>query len=430
MAKTWLVVTLVLLGGAAACARAADAPAPADWPQFRGPGGLGASAAPGLPLEWSPDRNLVWKVDLPGAGASSPIALGDRIYITCYSGYGVPDKPGDMAALRRHVVCLAAADGKVLWKADVPARLAEQPTTREDHGYASSTPAADADCVYVFFGKSGVFAFDQDGREVWRADVGSGLSGWGSAASPVLCGDLLVVNASVESESLVALDKRTGKEAWRAGGIKEAWNTPLLVPVEGGKTELVLAIHGKILAFAPATGDALWSCDTDIGWYMAPSLVAHAGVVYCIGGRSGGSLAVRAGGRGDVTASRRLWKGRKGSNVSSPVYHEGRLYFADDATGTVSCLDARTGEAVYEAHLAPEPGQIYASALLADGRLYYVARQGGAFVVAAGPQFRQLAYNRLDDRAVFDASPVVAGGRLLLRSTRALYCLGEKEKSE
>jgi outer membrane protein assembly factor BamB len=396
-----------------------------DWPQFRGADGLGVSSDKGVPVTWGPGKNVLWKVELPGAGGSTPVVFGGRIYVTCYSGYGEPGRRGgDMEGLKRHLVCLDRA-GKVLWDREVRAKLPEQPTIREDHGYASNTPAVDGERVYAFFGKSGVYAFDHDGKRVWHADVGSGLSGWGSAASPVLCGELVIVNASVESESLVALDRKTGKEVWRARGIRESWNTPLLVTPARGKQELVVAIHGKVLGFDPASGDALWSCATDIGWYMVPSLVTHEGVVYCIGGRTGGALAVRAGGRGDVTETHRLWKIDKGSNVPSPVFHKGHLYWAHEKLGIAYCAEARTGRIVYEERL-PRAGQIYASTVLIDGKLYYVNRGGRTFVVAAGPKFELLAVNELGDRGRFNASPAVAGGRLLLRSDRFLYCIGKE----
>ena len=258
---------------------------------------------------------------------------------------------------------------------------------------------------------------------MWHVDVGTKTSGWGSAASPVLHGDLVIVNASVESESLIALDTETGRERWRARGIKEAWNTPILVDVADGRTELVLAIHGKVLGFAPSSGEQLWSCDTDIRWYMAPSLVAHEGVVYCIGGRDGGgALAVRTGGRGDVTGTHRLWAIKKGSNVPSPIFHEGHVYWVHES-GTAVCGDAKTGRIVYEERL-PRAGRVYASPVLAGGRLYVVARGGRAYVLTARPEFELLATNELERAGVFNASPAVTGGRLLLRADRFLYCIG------
>lgn len=397
---------------------------PTDWPQFRGPTGQGSSAARGVPITWSAEKGIRWKAALPGAGASSPIVVGDRVYVTAYSGYGLPDQPrGEISQLRRHLLCLNLTNGAVLWKANVPAALPESQTVRE-HGYAASTPVSDGERVYVFFGKSGVFAFSKEGRQLWRASVGSQYHDWGSAASPILYKNLLIVNASVESESVVALDKSTGAVKWRAAGIRESWNTPILVPV-AGKTELAVAIAGKILGFDPDSGAPLWSCDTDIAWYMVPSMVARDGVIYCIGGRSGGALAVRAGGRGDVTRTHRLWTGRKGSNVSSPVLHEGHLYWVHESLGIVYCAEAATGRLVYEERL-PRADQFYASPILAEGRIYYVSRgyDTGVFVVAARPRFELIAQNKLGDRSRFDASPALAGNRILLRSDRHLYCIG------
>jgi outer membrane protein assembly factor BamB len=279
-----------------------------DWPQFRGPNGRAISTSTGLPLTWSENENVVWKTALPGPGASSPIVMGDRIFVTCYSGYGVGGSGrGEMNQLKLHVVCLDRDSGKIQWDRKVDPRLPEQARIREDHGYASSTPVAEDNRLYVFFGKSGASAFDFEGNPLWRTEVGSQLHGWGSAASPILFGDLLIVNASVESESLVALNKNTGQEVWRAEGIREAWNTPVLVSPKDGKTELAVAMPGKVLGFDPGSGDPLWSCDTGITWYISPSMVTYDGLIWSLGGRSGvAAVALRAGGRGDVTATHRL----------------------------------------------------------------------------------------------------------------------------
>jgi len=242
----------------------------------------------------------------------------------------------------------------------------------------------------------------------------------------------LFINASVESESLVALDRKTGKEKWRVGGprqpdaIREAWNTPLMVKAASGRDELVIPTAGTVHAFDPQSGRPLWSCKTDIGWYMVPSAIAADGIIYCLGGRSGiSSLAIRAGGNGDVTATHRVWTSHRGSNVSSPVYRDGHLYWVHESREIAYCAVATTGEIVYEERL-PRAGQFYASALLANDRLYYLSRTGKMFVLAAKPQFEQLAVNELEDRSVFNASPAVAGNRLLIRSDQYLYCLEAK----
>ena len=396
-----------------------------DWPCFRGPGGMGVSEMTGLPLTWDADSNVVWKTALPGPGASSPITFGDQIYLTCYSGYFVPGEPGgSVEQLERHLIALRRDTGEIVWDKAVAAKLPEEGSIR-DHGYAASTAVADADRVYAFFGKTGVFAFDHRGNQLWQADVGSNTNGWGTAASPLLYEDTVIINASVESESLVALDRKTGDEKWLASGIGESWNTPVIVTADSGRSELVVARHGNVLAFDPETGASLWSCETDIGWYMVPTGVAEDGVVYYLGGRSGTTaLAVRAGGSGDVTATHRLWTGRHGSNVTSPIYLDGHLYWMSEKLGIAYCAKADTGRLVYEQRLE-RTGQVYASPVLAEGRIYYLTRDGQTCVLAAKPEFEQLAVNRLEDGSRFDGSPAVDGDRLLIRSGKFLYCLGK-----
>jgi outer membrane protein assembly factor BamB len=424
--RAWSVGTALLVSLTLFKAPAATA---SDWPQFRGPGAQGKSDAKGFPLTWGDEKNVVWKAALPGPGASSAIIIGNKIFITCFTGFGTSSRePGDITNLKRHLLRLDPADGKIVWDTPVPAELPEQERIRENHGYASSTPAADNERVYTFFGKTGVFAFDHNGKQLWHTKVGDKLNGWGSATSPVLYKDFVIVNASIESDSLVALDKKTGKEVWRAGGVTESWHAPAFVTAPGGKTEIVMGKNGRVLGFDADSGAALWNAKTGIPWYMCPTPVAADGIVYTIGGRTpNGALAIRAGGRGDVTTNNVVWKLGKGSNVPSPILHEGHLYFAHENLGILYCVNAKNGEVVYEERLEPNPGQFYASPILADGRIYYTARGGRTVVIAAGPKFQRLGENNLENnRGVFNASASIMGNRILLRSNRALYCLGEK----
>ncbi len=396
------------------------------WSQFRGPRGLAMAPAVKIPTEWSEDQNLAWKTPLPGAGSSSPVVYGDRIYLTAYTGYGVtPRNPGNMDDLKRALICLRLDTGEILWQREVAAVLPETPIDGriQTHGYASSTPVVDDLGIYCFYGASGVVAFDHDGNQLWQTSVGNTVHGWGSAASPVLVNDLVVVNAYVECGCLVALDKQTGQEKWRARGLKESWNTPLLVDLPGGKQELAVANSGRILGFDPATGEELWSCKS-MDWYIVGSMVAHEGVIYCLAGKGvEATLAVRGGGRGDVTATHVAWRANKGSNVSSPVYHNGHLYFAHESQGIAYCLDAGSGAVKYEQRL-PRVGEIYASPIVADGKLIYISRGGDMVVLDAQPEYRLLAHNRFaSDRSLFNASPAVADGKLLIRSDRHLYCI-------
>ena len=406
-----------------------------DWPRFRGPGGAGSSDAEVLPVTWNPTENIAWTTELPGPGASSPIVVAERIFLTCYSGFGtgVRDRSG-VGDLERHVLCISAADGRVLWRRRVPNTLPANSRPGRAiriggvpavvHGYASSTPASDGQRLYCFFGNSGVYAFSMDGKPAWHTRVGERTHKWGSAASPVLHGGLVIVNASVEGDKLVALRKESGEVAWEAGGIKDSWNTPALVDV-GGRTELVVGMRETTLGLDPATGATLWRAGKGWQGYVCPSIVAGAGAIYSLGGNM--AMAIRPGGQGDVTATHRVWTAWKGSNVSSPVCHDGHLYWASGKRGIAYCLNVRSGKVVYAERLEPQPGDVYASPVVADGKIYYVSRRNGTFVVAARPQFKLLAHNVIStDTSIFNASPAVLDGRLLLRSNRRLYCIGKK----
>jgi outer membrane protein assembly factor BamB len=407
---------------------AVSAASGADWRQFRGPGGLGISGEKGLPSEWSAETNIAWRVKLPGAGASCPVTQGSRVFVTCYSGYGIDtNNPGNAEDLRRHLLCLDRSTGKTLWAKEFQPTLPEHKYAGEGsyHGYAASTPVIDGERLYVFFGKSGVYCFDLDGQEIWHSLVGKNINGWGSGASPVLYKDLLIVNASVESGALVALNKATGKEVWRSPGINAAWNTPVLVTTPEQTQELVVSVQDRVVAVDPDTGKELWRAE-GVHRYVCPSVVAHAGVVYAIGGGST-SLAIKAGGKGDVTKTHVLWRVNKGSNVGSPIYHDGHLYWASDSGGVVFCQEAATGKIVYAERLSPSGGQIWASPVLADGKLYYVSKVNGTYVVAAQPKFQQLAHNVIDgDKSRSNASLAVSDGQLFLRNDQYLYCIGKR----
>ena len=394
----------------------------ADWLQFRGPGGFGI--APGkAPLEWSADNNIAWKTEMPGPGASSPIVVGDRVLLTCYTGYGVDKKnPGEQKDLKRHLVCIDRKSGKTLWTRNIPAAPPEPKyfLYQSYHGYASSTPISDGKNVYVFFGKSGVFAFDLDGKQLWQANVGKETYYWGVGISPILYKDTVIINASTESGALIALDKKTGAEVWKTKGISESWSTPCLVTTQDGKIELVVSGSHKVLGYDPDNGKELWHANS-FNWYVCPSVVAHDGVVYTL--QNSTAVAVRAGGRGDVTKSHTVWQKKFGATVTSMVFHQGHVYWANNAIAI--CLKASDGTEVYRERLK-DGSDFYASPVLADSKVYYASREHGTYVVEAGPKFKLLAHNSLaPDTSLFNASPAVSQGQMFLRSDRFLYCIGK-----
>lgn len=402
----------------------------ADWPQFRGPSADGVSPDTALPLTWSEKENLLWRTELPGPGSSSPVISGDRVFLSCYSGYGLDIKnPGDITKLKRHALCLDKAGGKILWNQEILTDSPVQPFTGTyitTHGYASNSAVTDGKHVFFFMGNAGVHAFTLEGRPVWNVSVGEKAHEWGVGSSPILYQGLLIVNAALESNQLLALDRRTGRTVWSASGFPASWNTPAIVRA-AGRDELVLNANGRLRAFDPLTGAELWHCAGIQAAELCPSVVAHDGVIFILGHPGGRSMAVRAGGKGDVTDTHILWKTDKGSNVGSPVYKDGRLFFINDSRGIATCLDAASGAVIYEQPVLARPrrDRWYSTPLLAGDRLYCVSRETGTCVLAAGPRFQLLATNVFaDDLSVSNASPAVSNGRIFLRSNRYAYCIG------
>ena len=404
-----------------------------EWPQFRGPSGSGIAAADAHPATtWSATQNMKWKVALPGPGSSSPVIAGERVFITCYSGYGDGSSGADPEKLQRHLICLQRNSGKVLWDKSVPAELPEDEYSGNlrEHGYASNTPVTDGERVYAFFGKTGVLAFDFDGRQLWKVNVGKQSSNrrWGSAASPILCQKTVIVNAAEEGRSVLALDKLTGKEVWKTevNSLELSFVTPVLVECAGGRSDLALAVPGEMWGLNPDTGKLRWFAQTGITGNVSPSLVAADGIVYATGGYPRqGTIAARAGGKGDVTQTNVLWSSQSASYVPSPVVCQGHLYIISDQ-GSAICLEARTGKLVYKERLPGVTGgkPFYASVVLAGGHLYATSRRNGTFVVQAAPTFTLLAQNRLaDDDTDFNGTPAITGKQLFLRSNRYLYCI-------
>jgi outer membrane protein assembly factor BamB len=444
-----------------------------DWLRFHGPDGSGISPdTQPLPVKWSATENLKWKRELPGPGSSSPIVVGKRVFVTCWTGYGVDrDNAGDQKALRRHLICLDCDTGNVLWDKSIEPVLPEDPFTGmfTQHGYASHTPVSDGQRVYAFFGKTGVLAFDLDGKQLWQMGVGtgSGPKGWGTASSLILYKNLVVVMASAESESLVALDKETGKEVWREknSGFSGTWGTPILVDCGKGRTDLVIAVPYKVWGFNPDDGKLRWQCEGLPTDSICTSAVARDGVVYVLetGPRGGGTMAVRAGGEGDVSKTHVVWRGKERSRIGTPVVDGGRIYWFGGRTA--NCVDAATGKEVYQTRVGgesaaagpdpakpgpggpgPGPGrkpggfggrgggfgsQDYSSPVLANGKIYYLSRLGEAYVYGAGPEFKLLGQNRFAaDGGDFSSTPAVSDGKLFIRSSKYLYCVAESpEKS-
>ncbi|MEQ8211644.1 MAG: PQQ-binding-like beta-propeller repeat protein [Lacipirellulaceae bacterium] len=421
--KIPLVVLALLITASIASPSRAE-----QWTQFRGPD-FGRTTATDVVESWDTDA-IAWKSPIEGRGASSPVVFDGRVYLTAFTGYAVDTKsPGDPTQLVRHLLCFDLKTGDPLWQRSIADDTEKDTFTNwgtAKAGYASSTAAVDESGVYVLFGATGVVAYSHDGEKRWTTFVGDDVHPYPGGSSPVLYKNLVIVNASYQCGDLIALQKSDGSEAWRQEDLKEAWNTPVVYQSLSGEEELAVSAMGEIRAVDPQTGELRWTCK-GIDQYICPSLIVEKGILYAIGGKQGKAMAVRSGGSGDVTETHRLWETNKGANVSSPVFHDGYLYWAKDKGGILYCLDAETGELEYEKRTRPSPKEVYATPLLTDGKLYYVSRENGIFVVAATPEFKLLAHTELDDDSLFAASPVpLPGGSVLLRSDQFLYRLDPK----
>ncbi|MDG1513731.1 MAG: PQQ-binding-like beta-propeller repeat protein [Mariniblastus sp.] len=412
-----------------------------DWPRFRGPMGSGvANSGTAVPSTWSPKANLAWKVEMPGPGASSPIIVGNKAFVTCYSGYGLDQSnPGELENLVRHLVCVDMQTGKQLWQKDVKVVLPEDPYSGigvTAHGYASHTPVSDGKNVYAFFGKSGVHAFDMDGNKLWSAEVGkeSDPTRWGSSSSPIVFENLVIVTASAESQSIVALDKSSGKEVWRqeAKGLDGMWGTPALVKIDDKRTDLVMCVSKELWGLNPKTGKMRWLADATGAQNAYSSIIQDGSRVFAVTGRGGGSVAVDAGGSGDISKTNTVWTGGVSGSFASPVRHESKIYAI--ARGIVTVMDTDTGEQLERLRLKGGEqtggrfGSLdYPSPIVVGDRLFYMNGSGQMYVFALGDKMEQLAVNKVtNDKEIFWGTPAVSNDKLVIRSSENLYCVADK----
>ncbi len=400
----------------------------ADWPEFLGPGGA-ARSSDVVPTTWDATKNLAWKVDLPGSGSSSPIIINDKLILTCYIA-GEGNGGG-----KRQVLCFNKRTGVEIWSVDFPIDYREDGYQGyiTEHGYASNTPVSDGENVYVFLGKGGVHSISLDGKTNWSVDVGKESSNrqWGSAASLVLYEDSIIVNAAEEAKSIIALDKATGKEIWRqeAGMLELTYGTPRIVKNENGAHELVISVPGEIWSMNPSTGKLLWFAESPMTGNVSPSVIVDGDTIYSFGGyRASGSIAVKTGGKNDVTDSNVAWTNRSSSYVATPLLVGDRFYWIDDR-GIAYCTSAHDGEVIYRERVGDlQSGRpVYASPILIGNHIYVVTRRSGTLVYDAGDSFKPLARNVIDgDETDFNASPAVSDGMLYLRSNQSLYGIAEK----
>jgi outer membrane protein assembly factor BamB len=413
-----------------------------SWPGWRGPDGSGHAREADPPLRWSETENLLWKRALPGHGKSTPIVVGGRLFLLAAEPCGEASRE-ELAArvpfegqlteaptskLRFLVLAFDAASGEELWRRAVAERLPVA-GAHDTNGYASHSPVADAQRVYVSFGSHGVYALDAaSGAVLWSRELGPQRMrrGWGEGASPALSGATLLVPADQESGScLWALDAGSGETRWkRERDEPSTWTTPLVVAA-GGATQVILNGTNAVRAYDVASGAELWHCGGQTV-NAIPCVVSDGQRAFAASGYQGSAcFALPLDLRGDLRAQEKgvLWSHARGTPyVPSPLLVDGRLYFLAANAGLLSCLDAATGEVLLDRERL-DLASAYASPLAAGGRLYLLGRDGTCVVLRHGERLEVLATNQLE--GAFDASPVAIGRTLYLRSERHLYALRE-----
>ena len=407
------------------------------WPAWRGPTGQGHSAETGLPVKWGPAENLRWKVPLAHPGNSTPVIWGDRVYLT------EANKGGTV----RGLICLHREDGRVLWKREIT--FAKKERNWNENWYCNASPATDGERVFVSHGSAGLFCYDTAGNEIWRrTDLGHWEHPFGSGASPVLHEGTVILwcgpheapvsgSEAGKANSLMGMDKKTGKTVWEHAESFGSWCTPLIAKVDG-RDQLVLGqsrdAKGAVLektgflkGLDPRTGRELWQCRGLDSYVYASPLVA-GGIAVGMSGYGGSALAVRLGGAGDISGDR-LWLHPKNpQRVGSGVVAEGHLYMVDES-GPPRCFELSSGEEKWKAE-RPTKAVTWGSMVHADGKLMVLMRDGETLVLSAKPTFEILARNKLGAGEETNSSIAISDGAIYVRTFRNLWCFGAPVRAQ
>jgi outer membrane protein assembly factor BamB len=392
-----------------------------NWPAWRGPTGQGHSSEKNLPVEWSPKKNVKWKIDLADQGNSTPVVWGDKIFLT------QANKGGSV----RSLMCFARADGKQLWKVDVDFKGKERNWNQSWYGNAS--PVVDGERVVVSFGSAGVWCYDFDGKELWnRTDLGEWQHGFGNGASPIFYENTVIQwcgpNENKGRNFLLAMDRKTGSTVWEKDESNGSWSTPLIVKVDG-KDQMLLGFSpdaksaketpkSHFKGYDPKTGKELWDC-SGLNSYVYTSPLVKDGIAVQMSGYQGAAIAVKLGGEGDITKDR-LWRHPTNpQRVGSGVIVGDHVYQYED-DGQARCFELKTGREVWKLKGRVGAGS-WGSMVHADGKLYALSHDGDTLVFAASPEYQLLATNRLGEPS--NSSIAISDGNIFVRTFKKLWCI-------
>jgi outer membrane protein assembly factor BamB len=421
---------------------------PADWPYWRGPAADGMAVSD-APLRWSDTENVAWKMEIPGLGNSSPIISGDQVFVTTAVPTGAPaagapaapptaPAPGPRGVAqgpplvehRFELLSLDRKTGRILWQRTATTAVPHEGAHSTYGSFASNSPVTDGQRIYAFFGSRGIYCYDLKGTLVWQKDFGIRMRmrmGFGEGMAPVLADDRLILVFDHEGDSfIVALDKASGREIWRATrNERSSWAAPLIVDFDGRK-QVVVSATTKVRSYDLRDGSLIWEC-AGLGANTIPAPVRQDDLVFVMSGYQNPNLmAIRLGREGDLTGSDAIvWSQTRGNSyVPSPVIFDNKLYVLADS-GMLSCYNAKTGEPYYQQQRLPRTYSFKASPVGANGKLYLASENDDVIVVKMGEKFEVLATNTMPDQT-FIATPAIAGGEIFLRSKNRLWCIQGK----
>ncbi|MFC1553373.1 PQQ-binding-like beta-propeller repeat protein [candidate division KSB1 bacterium] len=405
-----------------------------NWPQWRGPLMTGAAPEGNPPVEWSEQKNIRWKIPLPGNGYATPAIWGNDIFLTA----GISSETGSSGSRGRGmsvrytqpvkfvVMCIDRTTGEIKWEHMVREEVPHE-GQHPSSTFATNSPVTDGERVYFYFGSQGLYCFTVGGDLLWEKDFGdmSKVMQFGEGSSPVLYKNRLIVNWDHEGQSfIVVLDAVTGDEIWRKNRDEgTTWMTPLIVEV-AGKPQVITTATSKIRSYDLATGELVWE-DDGLTRNVIPSPVAADGVVYVLSGFGGFALrAIRLEeAKGDISGSPAiLWAYNQFTPYTpSPLLLGGNLYFLKSNNGFLTCLNTATGQPHYSNQRLDGISGVYSSPVGVNDRVYVLGRDGVTLVLNNGSEYDVLATNTLDDK--FDSSPAIAGDEIFLRGYQFLYCI-------
>lgn len=412
------------------------------WPEWRGPLSSGVALYADPPVEWSEEKNIRWKIALPGPGHSTPVIWGDLVFLTTAIPYGAPLEPQYDRAQGAHdnrpvnkyhqfdVLAISRSAGKIVWQ-ETAAKELPKGGGHYTGSLASNSPVTDGEHVFAFFGSRGIYCYDMDGQLKWKKNLGEMKTrhAHGEGSSPALHGQTLIINWDHEGGSFViALDKRNGKQLWKVAR-KEmtSWSTPLIVEF-GDRAQVIISATNRVRSYDLATGEVIWECG-GLSRNVVASPVAGNGLVFVSNSYDWQAmLAIRLkGARGDITDSNNIaWRlDRLTPYVPSPMLYKGTLYFLRHNQGILTGLDAETGDFKLGPFRLSGIREVFASPVAAADRVYITDRQGTTLVFSHGNDPQPLALNRLNDS--FSASPALVDNELYLRGESYLYSIAEKK---